>query len=312
VTWIVPIYEGHIIPHGVRRLDIGGSDITEYLLKLLRHGGLPVENTRAERDIIRDVKELLAFISIDYDGDMKRYEDEKQQQSSKPSAAVWPITDVESNINNYTAHQLAAASSPFIHQQYKSFQALVPPSYGIVLGSERFQCAELYFTPSLLITDSKVADPSTPATATAAAFTHDDNKTLLHGGIHHLICESIAKCDGDIRSELYGNIVLSGCSSQLPGFATRLTQELNQLLRATSDASPTSTTTATGSAGSTVNGNGEEVKSSLSQVVRAPNSNDAACNGAAYLTSLPSMSSLWITKQEYEEFGSTIVHRRCI
>jgi actin len=194
----------------------------------------------------------------------------------------------------------------------------------IVASVERFQCAELYFTPTLLLTDSKIVNIEqqqqglSSAAVASAPFKMNDNKTLLNGGIHHLICESIAKCDGDIRSELYGNIVLSGCSSQLPGFATRLSQELNQLIRASASAnangappmaSPLSSPSTTPS---TVNDNGEIKSSQVRIISSCDNDEFTACNGAASLTSLPSMASLWITKQEYEEFGSTIVHRRCI
>ena len=35
VTSVVPIYEGSLIQHAVKRVDIGGSDINEYLMKLL-------------------------------------------------------------------------------------------------------------------------------------------------------------------------------------------------------------------------------------------------------------------------------------
>ncbi|KAL6745398.1 putative actin [Haematococcus lacustris] len=40
-------------------------------------------------------------------------------------------------------------------------------------------------------------------------------------GIHHLIHDTINKCDIDVRRELYNNIVLSGGTSMFEGIQTR-------------------------------------------------------------------------------------------
>ena len=35
VCHTVPIYGGHVIPYAVKRLDVGGYDATDYLMKIL-------------------------------------------------------------------------------------------------------------------------------------------------------------------------------------------------------------------------------------------------------------------------------------
>ena len=37
----------------------------------------------------------------------------------------------------------------------------------------------------------------------------------------------------------------------------------------------------------------------------------AVWEGANYISRLPFMESNWINKNEYEEYGSAIVHRKC-
>ena len=38
----------------------------------------------------------------------------------------------------------------------------------------------------------------------------------------------------------------------------------------------------------------------------------AVWRGGSMLTSLSTFASMWITKEDYEEHGATIVHRKCI
>ena len=61
---------------------------------------------------------------------------------------------------------------------------LVDINVTILPGRERYQCPEILFDPSLIGAESE--------------------------GIHRLIYDSVSKCDIDLRTDFYKNIVLSG------------------------------------------------------------------------------------------------------
>jgi len=102
-------------------------------------------------------------------------------------------------------------------------------------------------------------------------------------GIHRTTYDSIMKCDVDIRKDLYGNIVLSGGTTMFDGIADRMQQEIQDL------APP----------------------SMKIKIVAPPERKYSVWIGGSILSSLSTFQQMWISKQEYDESGPAIVHRKC-
>merc|ERR1719192_3215561 len=102
-------------------------------------------------------------------------------------------------------------------------------------------------------------------------------------GIHETTYNSIMKCDVDIRKDLYANTVMSGGTTMYPGIADRMQKEITAL------------------APSTI-----KIK-----IIAPPERKYSVWIGGSILASLSTFQQMWITKQEYDECGPSIVHRKC-
>jgi centractin len=64
VSHAVPVFEGFSVPHAIRRIDIAGRDVTDYLQLLLRKSGHHLHTT-AEREVVRTIKEKCCYVAAD-------------------------------------------------------------------------------------------------------------------------------------------------------------------------------------------------------------------------------------------------------
>eukprot|EP01033_Poteriospumella_lacustris_P014730 gene14730-10537_t len=98
-----------------------------------------------------------------------------------------------------------------------------------------------------------------------------------------IIQQSISSCDAKMHKALYNNILLLGGNTLFPHFDDRIKEEIRML-------APKGTTI---------------------RVLAPADRQIAPWKGAVVTTAMSSFLEKWITKEEYEEEGVSVVHRKC-
>ena len=74
-TYTTPIYQGFCLPHGVLKLELAGRDLTIYMAKLLHQRGYSFKTFKVlEKEIARDIKQMLCYVAFDYENELKKSE----------------------------------------------------------------------------------------------------------------------------------------------------------------------------------------------------------------------------------------------
>eukprot|EP01133_Synstelium_polycarpum_P004020 gene4020-4656_t len=120
VSTVVPINDGQPITKAVLSLDVAGGDLTDYLKNIILERGYTFGTN--EREIVRDIKEKLGYVSLDFESEMK---------SSFNSASLEKVAGDWKDKQSFTA-----ATKPEDRKERRNLIGSRDPSMGVTLHQQ--------------------------------------------------------------------------------------------------------------------------------------------------------------------------------
>ncbi|XP_074274002.1 actin-related protein 6 [Silene latifolia] len=269
-THCTPVFQNFTLNYGVRRLDLGGKALTNYLKELVSYRSV---NVMDETLLIDHVKEKLCFVSTDVPRDLQIARKSGKDNLFK-CTYVLPdgITHTKGFVKDvneaerYRSVYDGVPDFPMNEKEDMDVDEDEEMSNGrkkidlskneINLTNERFLVPEMIFRPADL--------------------------GMNEAGLAECIVRSVNACHPLLHPVLYESIILTGGSTLFPHFAKRLEQELRPLVP-----------------------DDYQVK-----ITTQEDPILGVWRGGSLLASSPDFETMCATKFEYEEEGSARCSRR--
>jgi actin-related protein len=288
-TTISPVIEGFAEPSTLNRSMTGGRYTDAYAMNLIRNikseFEYPLPSFRIEKTDVNSMnptvkKKALNNVHPTYDAFMNLEMGRHMKESiSRVSDTI--LADMENKLANIPLNQYE-----------------LPDGTLADVGVERFICPELIFDPSSYTFESVdlanlyATEKSAAAAAIAAAGSGTNlwkfNVTSSNESVPKLVNDSIFRCENDLQSSMFANLVVHGGAAAFPNFSERMRNDVELLVRSHA---PTVRV-------KQVSGNyaGRHLSTWLGGSILGAISDD----------------TFFISKQDYLEYGSSIVERKCV
>ena len=198
-TTITPLFKGKAIQQAIRRLDIGGKLLTNYMKELvsIRH-----YNMLDEIHLMNEVKESICYVSQNFKQDLqstwKGLSTGRKKGSNKATDLV-----VDYVLPDYNAHKkgFMRPHDPSLTTKMRKMNSLAGAGNDIVedymtLGNERFTVPELLFSPGDI--------------------------GMKEEGISGTVLQSLSGLPPGLWPAMLANILVIGGNSKMEGFMQRL------------------------------------------------------------------------------------------
>ncbi|OHE99627.1 actin [Colletotrichum orchidophilum] len=199
-TIVMPLLNGKPLHSAVRRLDVGGKLMTNYLTRLL---SLRYYDMRNDTYIVNEIKEQASYVSLDFNGDLEktwkgtRGEKREAYVTGAGIAKDYVLPDFHTKTQGVVRDY-----DPAMHTKARKMAARAANNDedNLTLRNERFSVPELLFQPS----DIGLRQP----------------------GLADVIMQSLSELPIGLWPGLLANIVVVGGNALFPGFIQRLEKEL--------------------------------------------------------------------------------------
>ncbi|XP_058074404.1 actin-related protein 6 [Magnolia sinica] len=269
-THAAPVLQNFTLNYGVKRLDLGGKALTNYLKELISYRSI---NVMDETFIIDDVKEKLCFVSLDVPRDLQIARKPGKDNILK-CTYVLPdgithtkgfVKDMDEAQRYLTPAEGAPPPKPESKEEIDDLEDAEKPEdrRRIDLTKNEFNLTnERFLVPEMLF--------------------HPSDLGMNEAGLAECIVRAVNSCHPHLHPVLFESIILTGGSTLFPRFAERLERELRPLVQ-----------------------DDYQVKiASQEDPIRG------VWRGGSLLASSPDFEAMCVTKSEYEELGSARCRHR--
>ncbi|THC95756.1 hypothetical protein EYZ11_004753 [Aspergillus tanneri] len=197
-TTVTPLYKGQPLQRAIRRLDLGGKHLTNYLKEVV---SMRQYNMVDETYIMNEVKEAVCFVSNNYARDLeqtwKGYRKRNQAAAGEEDVTVdYVLPDPNVGKKGFMRPRDPLLNVKKRKGALSSGGAEVLSEDILVLGNERFAIPEILFTPSDI--------------------------GMKQAGLSDIIMQSLSVLPPGLHPAFLANILVVGGTSLLPGFIDRL------------------------------------------------------------------------------------------
>jgi actin-related protein 6 len=195
-TTVTPVYRGLPIQRAIRRLDIGGKHLTNYLKEIV---SMRQYNMVDESYIMNEVKESVCFVTNDFTTDMEKTwkANLKRQAASDDSIVVdFVLPDPNANKKGFMRPHDPLLEAKKKKGALSGLSSEILSEDVLVLGNERFAVPELLFRPSDI--------------------------GMKQAGVPEMILQSLSVLPAGLHAAFLANVFVVGGNAGIPGFMERL------------------------------------------------------------------------------------------
>ncbi|KAG7385270.1 Actin- protein 6 [Phytophthora boehmeriae] len=189
-THVVPLIDGKVFLPGVKRINVGGKLLTNYLKEIV---SFRQWNVMDDTPVINELKEALCYCSTDFDNDLRRYHTDRRQRKH------WVLPDFVHSFEGRVREQ--ESEKPSTEPQPMSID---DNAQALEMGVEMITVPEVLFHPSDI--------------------------DIHQAGIAETIVHAVEACPVELSCAFYANILLVGGNTNFKNFRQRLEQDLRPLV----------------------------------------------------------------------------------
>lgn len=271
-TCVTPVIDGFALTKGVVRNTYGGNAISEHVLQAFKNKGVDIKaDYMFERK--KDHQGKIAVHQLQFPHTTESY---------KRYAVYRSVDEIKEALFRVFDSPFDPSTSPYTKETYT-----LNDDSTIDIAEERYTIPETLFQPSTILERQQGIPNVAGPHSTKNVSVSDTDPTLVNiKALHLMAYESIMRCDVDNRKDLYSTTILTGGNTLFQGLPERFHGEFTAK-------APTAM----------------RIRAPLASANLPTESKSSAWVGGSILASLGTFQQMWISREEYQEHGPSIVKK---